>query len=823
MLKLTRRFRRGIVPSALVALACSTSASALHAESPTVRLARQLDPNIVSLRAHPLATKGDKIPFLVELGPDDDAQALGLRRVAPGIARGVLPASELSWFSSEHPELMISVTPPLKPQLEFGRKKSGVPAFRETVPAGGEGEGVVVGIVDTGIDITHPAFLDENGKTRIAWLLTWGPPAGKHPELEEQFGCTDDPDAPCAIFSAADIDEMLGGPLRDDVRDAAGHGTHVASIAAGNGERGNGKAPVNVGMAPKASLVVASPSRGGGFGDGDVLLGTEFVFDRADEMGMPAVVNLSLGGDFGPHDGTSFLEKGVASFVGDDKPGRAIVIAAGNSGGLYEADDVGPLGIHTEVHVEDHAPADVPVYVPGAAGGDIYIWATFRPGDEVSVGLDGPDGGWIGQIGPGDEAGYNTDEVQAAIVNNLVNENSSITEETNSAVVAFYGDWEKDSTFNLRLEGHGDAQIWVVAQGAATQGAFFAQATKQGTINQPASHPRLLAVGCTVNRDRWVALDAGSIAIDAFGGAELVVDSACYFSAAGPTPLGVAKPEISAPGAFIAAAMSDAADPRVVEGSMFSGQGCPDDTQCYVVDDRYAIASGTSMSAPFVTGAIALLYEQAESATGGDPSKRLTQARITEILQASARKPTGVVPYGSQIGAGALDLAHALEVLEDQGGTGGEPPNVGNSFYYLSSESARPDPSWEITGNVQLRRTDGSVATGLDGSLLQVQVEGGRVVRQPVHVAGGLFRFAVAGQRNTGGTSMSVRVLYDGEPIGETAVLPVAIDEWAADGAPTADGGFGCSASGADGRAGLSPWLVPIALGLASLRRRRRR
>ena len=50
-------------------------------------------------------------------------------------------------------------------------------------------------------------------------------------------------------------------------------------------------------------------------------------------MGLPAVVNLSLGGDFGPHDGTSVLERGLSAFVGDDKPGRVIVVASGNSGG----------------------------------------------------------------------------------------------------------------------------------------------------------------------------------------------------------------------------------------------------------------------------------------------------------------------------------------------------------------------------------------------------------------------------------------------------------------------------------------------------------
>lgn len=443
-----------------------------------MRLTRAIEPSVASGRVHPFTDTRGRIPFLVELPEDQDPRELGLVWVTPPmndgdaskqrtrIASGRFDPLQLFWFADEHPEARISVTPGIQPQLELGRKRSGVVSFRQTVPEGtGEGEGVVVGVVDTGIDLTHPAFLDEDGHTRVAWLLTWGTPTGKHPELEEKFGCDDPDQDSCAIYDAEEIDAMLaaaadGDPLPPDVHDQVGHGTHVASIAAGNGERGNGKNPLNVGMAPKATIVFAAPSKSGGFGDDEVLLGTSFIFDRADEMGMPAVVNLSLGGDYGPHDGTSLLEKGAASFVGDGIPGHAVVVAAGNSGALYEVGDLEPLGIHTEVHVEDHAPARVPIYVPEAAGGDVFVWVTFRPGDEVSVRLEGPDGDeWIGYVDPGDEAGYESDTVTAAVINNLVNDHSTITSETNSAVIAFHGDWEADSTFALELEEIGRAHV----------------------------------------------------------------------------------------------------------------------------------------------------------------------------------------------------------------------------------------------------------------------------------------------------------------------------------------------------------------------------
>jgi hypothetical protein len=211
-----------------------------------------------------------------------------------------------------------------------------------------------------------------------------------------------------------------------------------------------------------------------------------------------------------------------------------------------------------------------------------------------------------------------------------------------------------------------------------------------------------------------------------------------------------------------------------------------------------------------VSGAVALLFEQ---------NDQLTQALVTETLQAAARKPKGKVPYGSQIGAGALDVEYALEVLGKEPDQG-TPPSMDKSFYYLSSESARPDPSWEISGTIQLRREDGSIASGLDGSLLRVEVDGGQLVRPATKLLHGTFDFAVAGRRGTGGEKMTVRVTYAGEQVGEVATLPIAIDEWAADGPPVANGGLDCTASGRSSRNGPGAFVLVAFAGLALARRR---
>ena len=87
----------------------------------------------------------------------------------------------------------------------------------------------------------------------------------------------------------------------------------------------------------------------------NIIRGVQFVFRVAgkDYMNEPAVVNLSLGGDAGAHDGTSTLERELSTLVGPNFPGHAIVVAAGNSADLYDTSSAypKPLGIHTSVQV----------------------------------------------------------------------------------------------------------------------------------------------------------------------------------------------------------------------------------------------------------------------------------------------------------------------------------------------------------------------------------------------------------------------------------------------------------------------------------------
>ena len=170
------------------------------------------------------------------------------------------------------------------------------------------GKGVIMGIIDSGVDYTHGDFRNPGDSlTRILRFYDYNvtPPRG---------------------YSQSQINQNLNNPTLPI--DDSWHGTHVAGVAVGNG---NAYARFR-GIAPEASLLVSDLTPSQLFDD--IISSTDSMFAFASTQRKPCVINLSLGSNYGPHDGSDSYSLALEALAKADS-GRAIVIAAGNSTTLF--------------------------------------------------------------------------------------------------------------------------------------------------------------------------------------------------------------------------------------------------------------------------------------------------------------------------------------------------------------------------------------------------------------------------------------------------------------------------------------------------------
>lgn len=181
------------------------------------------------------------------------------------------------------------------------------------LPQAYDGNGVIVGIIDSGTDFNHPDFKDINGKSRIKYLWDMTKPSAVNTPTTFGYG---------QEWDNTQID--LGQCTHNDLTHY-GHGTNSSGIAAGNGYSIN----KYEGMAPKADIiVVALDFNKPGFIISDAL---QYIISKAQTLNKPLVVNASVGEYYGSHDGTD-LETQIINNMIANIPGRALVAAAGNAG-----------------------------------------------------------------------------------------------------------------------------------------------------------------------------------------------------------------------------------------------------------------------------------------------------------------------------------------------------------------------------------------------------------------------------------------------------------------------------------------------------------
>jgi len=503
----------------------------------------------------------------------------------------------------------------LRPMLD-----ATVPEIRAepaALPAGSlaaGGAGVLVGLIDSGADFAHRNFLRPDGSTRL--VAIWDQDGPSTPDSPFGFG---------KRYSAGDIDLALSqtdpynalgyGPPSDvPGRPKGSHGTHVMDIAAGNG--GGSGIPA---VAPEADIAFVEPALSdiawqgeevvdSFFGDSvQQLEAARFLFDVAGDR--PCVVNISLGTNGGPHDGSSLVEKGIDALV-SQQPNRAVVIAASNS----FAD-----GIHAAGGVPAGGSVDLSWSIPETVDSQSELELWYAGSDRFGLELITPAGDNLGSVPLGSNGRVRADDGTTLI---LVSHRAADPNNGDNVLGIFLEERVPAGAWTIRLhgehiEGDGGYHAWIERNDRSQ--ASFADADDSHTLGSISCGQLSVVVG----------------SYDAHKPAKPL----SFFSSAGPTRDGREKPEISAPGQAVFAAHSR------------TGTGV-------------TRKSGTSMAAPAVTGVVALILAEA-----GARGVALDAASLRRIVKDSARSdPPPAGGWDNRYGFGRIDAADAVRAVQKLAG-----------------------------------------------------------------------------------------------------------------------------------------------------------
>jgi subtilisin family serine protease len=473
-----------------------------------------------------------------------------------------------------------------------------------------KGTNVIVGIVDSGCDYTHKCFRLSNGKSRILFIWDQGltPQAGESSPAGFGYGVEYDN---AAINRALASATPFARVRHRDSQQADFHGTHVTGIAAGNGSVRAPNPPGGgpfVGVAPKADIIIVADSSNGAEGLGtsaNTLDGVNYIFQRAQALRKAAAVNMSLGDNLGPHDGTSLLERGIDNLLGG--AGRAFVKSAGNAGAAR---------IHAEGDVTAAAPARIRFNQPAndSSPNQFDLWYDGAATFEVSV--EDPAGNVVGPVQVGNAANFNLPGGNRVRIDHRNNDAFNGDKRIFLTLTPGVAGQMRQGAWAIRLRvapgqagGHFDA--WI-QRGQVVPSFLPPHESRSRTISTPGTASEAITAANYVSRP---ASQLGRLAAS---------------SSRGPTRDGRDAPTVGAPGSSITSAAGHSAVP-------------------------YVGMSGTSMAAPHVTGTIALMFEK-------NPGR--TQAQIKACLEQAARLDADTGPARNHDwGAGKMDSAAAVRCV----------------------------------------------------------------------------------------------------------------------------------------------------------------
>lgn len=482
---------------------------------------------------------------------------------------------------------------------------SGIIQVQEQPYLGLRGEGVLFGIVDTGIDYTLDVFINEDGTSKIQYIFdqtgTQNAPAGGYTTGTE--------------YTNAQINEALRS---DDPyaivpqRDESGHGTFLASVAVGRDVNGFSSA------APDADLIVVKlkkarpfyyerysipPEQENAFESSAVMVGIEYILEKSLELNKPVVICLGLGSNFGSHDGYSLFEEYLSGI--SNLRGVCLCTAAGNESQAKH---------HVQGRIlSRNETRDIDVR-SGTDGNAIRVSIWNNVADRFTVSVRSPTGELISRVPA--RTGVNT-RVRLVLENSTVNveyyfplegsgDQLTVVKITNATpgiwTITVYGDIILDGTYHA----------WLPITGFVSPTVEFLAPSPYYTVVVPSTMVSSISCGAYDNNNNSLYIK----------------------SSWGPTRPGSIRPDLVAPGVGVG-------------GYYPSGYGTMD---------------GTSAAAAIVAGACILMMQWGV-VQGNDVSLSTYQIRAY-LIRGCARSENMMYP-NNQWGYGMLDLINTFNLMRE--------------------------------------------------------------------------------------------------------------------------------------------------------------
>ena len=457
------------------------------------------------------------------------------------------------------------------------------------------GQGVLIAVIDSGIDYANPDFQNADGTTRIRtlWDQSLIPREGEVPPKGYAIGVEYTREQ---INEALNQQNMIQRQTIVATQDISGHGTAVAGIAVGNGRASGG---VYAGVAPESELIVVkmgNTSEEGFPRTTELMQGVDYAVRKAIEYQMPVAINISFGNTYGSHDGTSLVEQFLDEMSNVWK--TAICVGAGNEG---------TTAGHTAGRMRENQEEEIQFGVQTRERSlNIQIWKSYV--DEIEISLINPSGVRVGPI----SSILGTQRFTVG----------------NTEILLYYGE---PNPYSVRQEIYldflprqiyvdtgvwrivltprrivsGEYQMWLPSQSTLNVGTAFLFPNSSDTITIPSTASRVITVGAYDALTFTYADFSGRGALDRQEG------TAAF------------KPDLVAPGVRVT--------------TVRAGSG-------------YAEVTGTSFATPFVTGSAALLMEWG-IVKGNDPY--LYGEKVKAYLRSGARELPGFREYpNNQVGYG---------------------------------------------------------------------------------------------------------------------------------------------------------------------------